>query len=109
MRVKIQFDAKLPVSFKQEGKNIIACCPILDVVSQGKSLKEAKKNLIEALHLFFITCYEHGTLDEVMKQSGFAIYSSGEVKDSPQDSIQDYIDVQIPFYTPEQPIDECHA
>jgi len=73
MRFKIQFEAKLPVTLKKDDQtgNIVACCPILDVVTQGPNKDEAKKNLIEALNLFFISCYEHGTLDEVMKERGF--------------------------------------
>lgn len=49
MQVKIQFEAKLPVVFKKEKEYIIACCPILDVMSQGKDKEEAKKNLAEAV------------------------------------------------------------
>jgi len=31
----------------------IALCPELDIASQGKSVEEARRNLIEAIELFF--------------------------------------------------------
>jgi predicted RNase H-like HicB family nuclease len=31
----------------------VALCPELDIASQGKSVEEARRNLIEAIELFF--------------------------------------------------------
>jgi predicted RNase H-like HicB family nuclease len=33
----------------------VALCPELDIASQGKSVEEARRNLIEAIELFFET------------------------------------------------------
>ena len=67
----IRFDLQLPYEVKKEGKWFIAACPVLDVYSQGTTDAKAKKNLIEALQLFIESCYERGTLDQVLKESGF--------------------------------------
>ncbi|MCK4560229.1 MAG: type II toxin-antitoxin system HicB family antitoxin [Calditrichia bacterium] len=107
MRVKIQFETKLPVVFKEEENYVIACCPILDVISQGDDKEKAKKNLSEALFLFFITCYEKGTLDEVMKDCGFTF--SPDVHVDEDDPEQELLEVKIPFVSPEYNNSECHV
>ena len=37
---------------QREGHGYVALCPELDVASQGDSIEEARKNLLEALELF---------------------------------------------------------
>ncbi len=39
----------------KEDDMYVALCPELDIASQGKSIEEAKKNLEEAVELFFET------------------------------------------------------
>jgi predicted RNase H-like HicB family nuclease len=36
--------------------------------AQGRTVTEAKQNLIEAAQLFLISCIERGTLDQAMKE-----------------------------------------
>jgi predicted RNase H-like HicB family nuclease len=55
---------------KREGRWYIAHCPSLDVSTQGKTLEEAKKNLIEACELFLISCLERGTLEQAFRELG---------------------------------------
>ena len=38
---------------EREGDWFVATCPEVDVVSQGKSIEEARSNLLEAVELFF--------------------------------------------------------
>ena len=38
---------------EREGDWFVALCPELDVASQGKTVEEARTNLIEAIELFF--------------------------------------------------------
>ena len=38
---------------EHEGDGYTALCPELDIASQGDSVEEARKNLIEAIELFF--------------------------------------------------------
>ena len=43
---------------EHEGDGYTALCPELDIASQGNSVEEARKNLIEAIELFFETASE---------------------------------------------------
>ncbi len=38
---------------EHEGDWFVALCPELDIASQGKTVEEARTNLIEAIELFF--------------------------------------------------------
>lgn len=38
---------------EREGDWFVALCPELDIASQGKTVEEARANLIEAIELFF--------------------------------------------------------
>ena len=38
---------------ERDGEGYVSLCPELDVASQGHSIEEAKRNLAEALELFF--------------------------------------------------------
>jgi predicted RNase H-like HicB family nuclease len=38
---------------EREGNGYVALCPELDIASQGESIEEARRNLLEALELFF--------------------------------------------------------
>lgn len=40
---------------EREGDWFVALCPELDIASQGKTVEEARLNLIEAIELFFET------------------------------------------------------
>ena len=40
---------------EREGDGYVALCPDLDIASEGDSPDEARKNLIEAVELFFET------------------------------------------------------
>jgi len=64
---RVTFTASLPIKYTKRKSWILASCPILDMHSQGETEKKAKKNLEEALSLFFVSCFERGTLDVVLK------------------------------------------
>jgi predicted RNase H-like HicB family nuclease len=40
---------------EREGDGYVALCPELDIASQGSSIEEARRNLLEALELFLET------------------------------------------------------
>ena len=44
---------KLSAIIQGEGDGFVSLCPELDIASQGDTVSEAKKNLQEALDLFF--------------------------------------------------------
>lgn len=104
----ITIDVKLPFKIKKDDGWYISSCPILDIHSQGKTVKKAKENLYEALFLFFVSCFERNTLAEVLRESGF----------SPQQTMSrtpkkvnksKYLDINIPFINAKTPQAVCHA
>ena len=71
MRVDVTFQVSLPFVVKKQGPWFVSSCPVLDVCSQGRTRKQAQENLVEALQLFLVSCYERGTLSQVLRESGF--------------------------------------
>ena len=54
MRTIQQFTALI----EREGNQYVALCPELDIASQGDTVEQVRKNLHEALELFFETASE---------------------------------------------------
>jgi predicted RNase H-like HicB family nuclease len=71
--IPVKIEAVLPYRIVRDGRFYMASCQVLDVHSQGKTKKAALENLIEASQLFIATCIEMGTLDQVLKDSGFRV------------------------------------
>ena len=44
---------QLTAIIERDGDMYVALCPELDIASQGNTVEEARRNLIEALELFF--------------------------------------------------------
>ncbi|HYM61439.1 MAG TPA: type II toxin-antitoxin system HicB family antitoxin [Thermoanaerobaculia bacterium] len=59
----------------------IAVCPMVNVVTQGKSAADARRCLDEAVQLWFEDCIERGTLDQALRESGFSL-ATREILDS---------------------------
>ena len=55
---------KLTAIIEREGNGYVALCPEVDIASQGNSIEEAKRNLQEALELFF----EHASEEEIQQR-----------------------------------------
>jgi predicted RNase H-like HicB family nuclease len=55
----------------KEGKVYVSYAKELDVSSFGNTIKEAKKNLIEAVECFLETAEEMGTLDQILEEAGY--------------------------------------
>jgi predicted RNase H-like HicB family nuclease len=107
MRALLKFELKVPVEVHKGSTAYIARCPIFDVSSQGKNPEQAKKNLVEALFLFVTTCFEMGTLDEVMKQCGFKPSKTVAGKLSLKKD-QELLSVPLPFMVSRKR-HPCHA
>lgn len=67
----IGFKFDVPIQVRPDDVGYVAGCPSLDVFSQGRTEQQAVENLNEALHLFVLSCFERGTLVQVLKDSGF--------------------------------------
>ena len=46
---------QLTAIIEKEGNGYVALCPQLDIASQGDTIEESRKNLCEAVELFFET------------------------------------------------------
>ncbi|MFP4195112.1 MAG: type II toxin-antitoxin system HicB family antitoxin [Desulfobacterales bacterium] len=101
---QIEMTVKLPVSIKKKDRWYIACCPILDVFSQGKTEGKARENLADALYLFLISCYERGVLDDVLKESGFRPARKQKIGD-----YQEYMDIPLSFLSERKQPKHCHV
>jgi predicted RNase H-like HicB family nuclease len=76
MKVLVQAKFLLFGVIKRDGDWYIAQCPPLDLTTQGRTLAEAKANLIEASELFIVSCLERGTLDQALKELGFVPFKA---------------------------------
>ncbi|MGI9306076.1 MAG: type II toxin-antitoxin system HicB family antitoxin [Gammaproteobacteria bacterium] len=56
---------------KEKPGMYVSYCPSLDLYSQGETAKEARLNIIEAAELFIETCFDEGTLQDVLRECGF--------------------------------------
>jgi len=108
--VRATFHFTLPAKVKKKKKWFVSSCPVLDIYSQGETKEKALENLIEAVRLFFISCYERGTLDNALKESGFKAVEIKSSKAEHPSKKYESIDVPIPFHIPNKSGQfTCHA
>ena len=92
----VLFQVVLPIKIKKKPGIYISSCDVFDVHSQGYTEAEARKNIGEAVRLFISSCFERGTLEDVLKECGFRVVST-PFRKKPSD--KDFITVPIPFST----------
>ncbi len=92
-KASIQTIMHLPYAIDREDDLYVATCPILDVVSQGETPKEALANLVEAITLFIKTCQDMGTLGQVLADCGFV--PAADVSEAAMTGNSDTIDVPV--------------
>jgi hypothetical protein len=68
---KQNFIYKLPISIIKQNKSFVAYCPILDISTVGKSVKDAQLKFTELSGLFFDELMEKGTLNDVLSELGW--------------------------------------
>ena len=110
MKKDMVMKIKLPAKITKKRKWYVATCPVLDISSQGDTEKKAKKNLIEALTLFFISCIERNTLDAALKESGFkkaTIYRP--TPKSTKIKKEDYVNGPLNLLWAKSNSEQCHA
>jgi len=61
----------IPVTILREGKRFVAHTPVFDISTSGKTQKEVKKRLQEAINIFLEEVEAAGTLDEVLGDLGW--------------------------------------
>lgn len=95
MRIVMEF--KVPARIRKKGKWFISSCPLLDVHSQGHTREEAQRNLVDALVSFMISCYERGTLDEVLRDAGFVPVAEANAPETVLGKADIELTVPLPF------------
>ena len=60
----------------KEGNMYTAYCPELDVVSCGRNIEEARKNLLEVIEIHLAETAKLGTLKEFLKDAGYDLNTS---------------------------------
>ena len=73
----IQLRGKLPYQLVASGEWLIAKCELLKVNGQGKTHGEAKAQLKNAVQGFLQVCFEDGTVNRILKESGFNVMRLG--------------------------------
>ncbi len=98
----------LPGVIKPKGDIFVANCPVLDLFTQGDTENEAKKNLKEAIELFLITCFENGTLQSVLTESGFRA-GTVNLLDDDSNKTNNYIPInaKVPLYITRSANKQC--
>ena len=64
-------DLQITIEVLKKGPWYLARTPELDFVSQGKTIEEAKQNLMEVIQIQFKEMREMGTLDDYLQECGF--------------------------------------
>lgn len=108
MKPLIKIEIQVPIEIFYGENAFIAHCPIFDVSSQGDTKEEAKENIIDAVTGFIITCYEMGTLSEVLRSSGFIPVAKHEINEG-FEFAEDFIDIPLPFMLKDWNPIECPA
>ena len=61
---------EVPYIVKKEKEGYVVECIDLNIVSQGNTLKEARKNIRKAILLHFKSAFELGVLDDELEKLG---------------------------------------
>jgi predicted RNase H-like HicB family nuclease len=107
MDIGIEF--RLPARIRKKGKWYVSSCPSLDVHSQGHTKDEARRNLIDALVFFFESCFERGTLDEVLREAGFVSAPARPVGKGRLPKDAESVTVPLPFMIRQRRTTTSHA
>lgn len=92
---QISLALTIQVEIKKSNDWFIASCCALDVHSQGKTEEEALHNIQEALRLFFVSCLERHTFDDVMQECGITVDQT--LQSSPRKKNHRYVGVDVPI------------
>ena len=95
MKATVTFTVSFPIEVKKENSYFLAACPTLDVWACGKTQQSAVESLKDTLQLFLTYCFDHGTLEMVLKGCGFTSLKKS-LSQSSSDRLKE-INVPLPF------------
>jgi len=64
---------KTTIELWKEGDLCVACSPELDMVAQGTTFEEARRNMAEVIEIQLEEMQRMGTLDEFLREAGFVV------------------------------------
>ena len=64
---------KTTIELWKEGDLYVACSPELDMVAQGTTFEEARRNMAEVIEIQLEEMQRMGTLDEFLREAGFVV------------------------------------
>ena len=108
MKGIVKIEIKVPVKITEKDNVFVSHCPVLDVASQRNTAQEARENFVEAVTAFLLTCFDMGTLAEVLKSCGSEHVEPSTVSHFPATDDADLIDIPLPFIIDNSSA-ECHA
>ena len=98
--ILVTFGLDVHIEKAEDVKGYTAHCLSLDVWSQGDTKREAEKNIKEAVDLFLVSCFERGTLSNVLKECSLKpVQNNKKTGKRPAGNKREYrkIDVLIPL------------
>ena len=101
---RARFRVQTTVSVFEEDGQFVAYCEPLDLASQGDTPEQARSRLGEAVRLFIDSCFERGTLEQVLSERQFTLQLASNPAREPVRQSQrhqavsyDTVDLPIPL------------
>lgn len=73
-----RYNVRLQAWFRREGREWLAWCPTIEVMTQDRTKSGALASLREAVQLWFESCIDRGVLGEALAEAGFSTIAPGE-------------------------------
>lgn len=67
----VSYKVRLEAVLRLDGRQWLAWCPSIDVMTQAETKKKALASLQEAVELWFESCIERDVLDKALTEAGF--------------------------------------
>ena len=74
----VGYSVRLEVWVRRDGRDWLAGCPAIDVMTQARTRKHSLESLREAVEAWFESCIARRVLAEALTEAGFSKVSSGE-------------------------------
>lgn len=73
MQMQINIVFQLNGAFRDDdvAKGVVSYCQALNIYSHGADKEKAKEALIKAISLYLETCYQRGSLGDILRKAGF--------------------------------------
>jgi predicted RNase H-like HicB family nuclease len=97
MDLQARMELVVPSTVRKKGKWYVSSCSLLDVHSEGRTEPEARRNLVEAFVEFLLSCFERGTLNEVLREAGFVPVAEARSRPTAFPKKGQFVRVPLPF------------